>query len=69
MKRLFDVRDNTTKRIVSEHGFDDKQLAKAYRNQLNEEHDSEGRFVVVIGPDHHKYNRSGMNDAQGNNRR
>lgn len=54
MKRLFDVRDNTTRKIVSEHGFDNKQAAKAYRNQLNGEHDK-NRFVVVLGPDHHRY--------------
>ena len=56
MKRLFDVRDNTTRKVVSEHGFDNKQAAKAYRDQLNKENDSESRFVVILGPDHHRYN-------------
>lgn len=55
MKRLFDVRDNTTHKVVSEHGFEDKQQAKAYRDQLNKEHDSVTRYVVVLGPDHHRY--------------
>jgi hypothetical protein len=35
--------------------FSDKKVAKEARKRLNKEHESETRFIVSPGPDHHNY--------------
>lgn len=52
--RLFQVRDTSTNKVLSQM-FHDKAHAKQYRNELNTLNNSENRFVTTYGPDHHKY--------------
>lgn len=54
--RLFQITDTATKTRVEDSGyFDSKPKAKIERARLNKEHETELRFVVSPGPDHHKY--------------
>lgn len=54
MKRLFVVKDSTTKRMYKDEFFDCKKKAKALRIQLNEELGRD-QYIVSPGPDHHKF--------------
>lgn len=60
--RLFQIVDTSTgKRTKGEsfEFFEDRQIAKKVRRQLNDQHDPEGpkgtRFIVSPGPDHRNY--------------
>lgn len=54
MKRLFVVKDSTTKQMYGNEYFDSKKKAKELRTRLNDELGRE-QYIVSPGPDHHKY--------------
>ena len=56
--RLFQITDtsNTSHKPCTDPPyFSDKKTAKAVRQRLNKEHESETRFIVSPGPDHRNY--------------
>ncbi len=54
--RLFQITDTATKTRVEDSGyFDSKPKAKKERQRLNDEANTEMRFVVSPGPDHRNY--------------
>ena len=61
MKRLFSIRDNNTRKINAQD-YPNKSEAKKARDKLNGgawgSDESTDRFVVVLGPDHRRYDNS-----------
>jgi hypothetical protein len=63
LKRLFAIKDTASGKIMSEPMFENKQLAKEFRREINgrtKEKDGEERkeifnYVVTYGPDHDKF--------------
>ena len=59
MKRLFSIKDTKTGKINAQD-FPNKMEAKARRDKLNgggwDEDGAMHRYVVVLGPDHRRFN-------------
>ena len=56
MKKLFAVRNGSTKRLVPDKFFDKKKDAKIMRDELNEsETKGSVQYTVTLGPDHRRY--------------
>lgn len=54
MKKLFAIKDNSINKVLDEN-FENKQLAKTRRDELNKETKSLFRFTITPGPEHHRY--------------
>lgn len=58
LKALFAIKELATDRVMPEPMFEEKQLAKKHRKELNPKNDKGEEifnFVVTLGPDHDKY--------------